>query len=472
MEGNFTAVTYDPRGNGVAVAGTAAGNVLRSSDAGWSFVDWSEDLPGARVDDLVVGADGVVWAALWGEGLWSRGPAGAWRRVMPAEVEIPVRRLGLDPMSAQNIWIAAAERGLWASTDGGRSWTRQDLGACRVAWDVAVSPTDGRAWVGCEDGRVVAGDRGEPFRALSPIGAVGDVRTLTWLASDAGVLVAGTSEGEVVRWSGGGVLSTNNPVAHASVLAGAVAPGGDRAAFLTTQGLQRTVDHGRHWVAGNLTGGHVDALALDRDGLTVAAWVHGRGILWSEDGGKRWDQRGAPRASGFPTQGDSVVTSRLEASTSDGSVRIRPEATDVTVLVRDGSALVLTPELEPRISGLVSHDRGKTWALAGKGAYQDARVEDAWGAWLRFDRRVRLAVAELGVTRLLVRDAAGAIRFVAGDRVGTVSEAGRVRVTGSLPPGLQTCFTDPGDPTVLYAGTATGVQVSADLGATWEPYVR
>src|SRR5215216_2954860 len=298
------AVAYGPGGQVACVfaAGDGVGHLWRREDDGGEFdpVKPPADLDSRRAGHswscaVDAGDPEVVWLGAAGLHRGARGPDGRWSWVdlaaRPAGDSLPPGQHAVvfEPGNPQALYVAN-DGGLFRSPDGGRSWRSLGVGlavaevdrlADHAAWLLAgagelgtLRYEGGEVWcpvgagapavtVGAElveaagGGLAVSADGGSTWVAVALPGVRGAVTALA--AAGAGRLLAGTSEGELVRLAradGGWVVAgTARP-----------RPG---------------------WVTGVATD-------PDRPGVAWAAWSGpGHGRVWrSEDAGATWADRG------------------------------------------------------------------------------------------------------------------------------------------------------------------------------------
>jgi photosystem II stability/assembly factor-like uncharacterized protein len=182
--------------------------------------------------------------------------------------------------------VAATQRGILMSPDGGRTWI-QDLERAGEIADLAVSPEDPDIVVAVsKSGCLRSDDGGEHWNQVSA----------AWTASPHTV---------------------------------AFAPSNDRVLFATTTGgLYRSTDRGASWrrVNGGLPHSDLTGIAISPDGRTlyVSDFTWG-GIFRSADGGRTWDR--------MPTDGlgsdrvwalgvDPAAPERVLAAPSAGGLHV------------------------------------------------------------------------------------------------------------------------------------------------------
>ena len=162
--GRVLDVVVDPkRRNGLYVA-TASGGVWHSTDGGMRFRSvWPDDLTQA-VGALDISRSGVLWAGTGeagpgggsitygGTGVYRSADGGKTWKNMGLKGSDRIGRVVVDPRNENVVWVAAngplytrgGERGLYKTTNGGKSWTRVLEGANDTtgAVDVQLDPTD------------------------------------------------------------------------------------------------------------------------------------------------------------------------------------------------------------------------------------------------------------------------------------------------------------------------------------------
>jgi photosystem II stability/assembly factor-like uncharacterized protein len=281
----LAAVRQDRLHGGVLVAPGLEGpwrtlaNGLAGRDVLALAVSGTRVLAGTDVG-LFVSDSGTAWQPL------SLAATGGARQPRVAEL------VALEP----DIWLAATDRGLQRTTDAGRTWEEQRLGAARAV--TALLRLDDGVVAATPLGLYRSTDAGRTWSFLSP--GPPDIRV--------GRLAA--SRGPVVLFAG------------------------------TPGGLFRSPDGGRSWWrCRGLRLSDITALAVSGDARTVLAadFVHG-GLFRSEDGGDSW--------SAVATEGlvpdrvwglllDALGPGTLVASTSTGGLHVlRPAAGTTPTLVQ------------------------------------------------------------------------------------------------------------------------------------------
>ncbi|MBV9240383.1 MAG: glycosyl hydrolase, partial [Acidobacteria bacterium] len=154
---DIEAVPNDPKTIYVA---TAAGGILKSTNGGtsWNFIFTNESV--SSIGDIAITPSNpsIIWAgsgeannrqsSSWGNGIYKSMDAGkTWKR-MGLENTMHIGRIVVNPhdpnivyVAAEgNLWGSSPERGVYRTTDGGRTWQQvlkvdDDTGASDVAID-------------------------------------------------------------------------------------------------------------------------------------------------------------------------------------------------------------------------------------------------------------------------------------------------------------------------------------------------
>jgi hypothetical protein len=146
---------------GTYAVGTRAGRVLRTSDAGVTWIDVSADLPSRAVNDLEFDPTdaNVLYAAVSGFGgphLFRTAnvlsPSPAWFTADGGIPDTPINAILVDPGSS-NILYAGSDLGLFKSDNGGSSWALQLNGLPKIAIFDLVANAETRALVAFTHGR-------------------------------------------------------------------------------------------------------------------------------------------------------------------------------------------------------------------------------------------------------------------------------------------------------------------------------
>lgn len=228
-----TAALVDPGRALTVLVGTADGEVLRSTDLGFTFT--AVRVAGAGITITSLESDpsgsGVLWAGTYGAGvLRSQDGGTTWLPAGKGTGPARVRRIALDPVRPDAVWVASLAGGLQRSEDAGGTWRKVDVG-CHVVYDVALDPVRSEVvTVGCEDGLVRRSEDGGQAWTTVDVGLKGDVLTVYPWKAKGGRLVLGTTHAEVAVKQDDGSWRVNRDDADT-----AMTSAGERAAVIARQ---------------------------------------------------------------------------------------------------------------------------------------------------------------------------------------------------------------------------------------------
>ena len=321
--------------------GGADGGVWKTTDGGltWRGV-WPSDAPGA-IGAIVIDPQDPrrVWVGTgepnlrndisYGDGLWLSTDGGARWRNVGLRGTWAIANVVVDPTNSKRVWVAAignpyrdgSERGIYRTTDGGRTWQRTlYLGPSSGASDVAVDPqhpnlvfagiwqfrrvpwsfssggpldgvfksTDyGATWRRVHGNGLPSGDMGRIGLAVAPLRQAQD-RIYAVIQSKAGVLWRSDDGGARWRLMSRDTLLDQRPFYFSRI---AVDPSNANHVFFSSEDLIETRDGGTTF--DDLTG----ALHQDHHGLWISH--NGRRLIEADDGGapisvdggRTWDWR-------------------------------------------------------------------------------------------------------------------------------------------------------------------------------------
>lgn len=162
--GRIADLAVNPTADNTVYAATAGGGVWRSTDAGVTFQRaWPNNLPQA-MGALAIGSDGTIYAGtgetnpggggivFGGTGLYRSTDGGQTWKFSGLRSAGAFGRIVVDPSDPKRVFAAAAgdlfnpggERGLYRSTDAGKSWKRVLRGdnATTGAVDITIDPAN------------------------------------------------------------------------------------------------------------------------------------------------------------------------------------------------------------------------------------------------------------------------------------------------------------------------------------------
>ena len=163
MSGRVSAVIGNPRNAKEMLVGFASGGLWRTVNAGvtWTPVFDHEKVSTVSALAMAPGDTSIVWAGTGeadsrnsispGGGVWKSTDAGKAWTFMGLEDTRQIGRIAIDPGDANVVYVAALghawgpnrERGLFKTSDGGRTWKNVNFVSERAGFvDVAVDPSD------------------------------------------------------------------------------------------------------------------------------------------------------------------------------------------------------------------------------------------------------------------------------------------------------------------------------------------
>ncbi len=167
MGGRVSDIAYDPKETATFYIALGTGGLMKTTDNGATFDAVFEHEPAAAIGAVVVAPSDskVVWVGTgesndrnsesWGDGVYRTADGGETWTHVGLEKSRMIARIVVHPTDPNTAWAAVmgdmwtfgGERGLYKSTDGGKSWARQlaapapydDRTGCG---DVALDPSD------------------------------------------------------------------------------------------------------------------------------------------------------------------------------------------------------------------------------------------------------------------------------------------------------------------------------------------
>ncbi|MGI8432045.1 MAG: WD40/YVTN/BNR-like repeat-containing protein, partial [Chthoniobacterales bacterium] len=313
MGGRVSDLALDPRNPAIFYVGLATGGVFKTSDNGVTFSPIFDKQSSLSVGAVAIAPSDsdVVWVGTgeandrnsseWGDGVYRSTDGGStWENVGLKESRA-IARIVVDPKNPQvayvaalgNLWKDGGERGLYKTTDGGKTW--------KLALK-APSPNDVRT--GCGD---VALDPANPqivyatlyARQRTPWSfAYGTVATN---GADVGGIFKSNDGGTTWKKCGGGlpnetgriglaVTPANPKVVMAIVQSDANGASDIRNIHSKAGGVFRSEDEGEHWTRQNDINPrpfYFSQIRID-PANDQRIYLLGMAVLASDDGGKNF----------------------------------------------------------------------------------------------------------------------------------------------------------------------------------------
>ncbi len=360
-------------------AGAASGGIFKSSDGGIHWQPIFDSVPVSSVGALAVAPSdpNVVWAGTGepfirstislGWGVFRSNDAGKTWTKMGLDLTGRIGRIAIDPRNSEVVLVAAMghaygpqqERGVYRTTDGGRTWTRtlfvnDSTGAIDVlidpsnprlvyaaTWQVEIH-TWGRQSGGAGSGIWKSTDGGVTWARLSkglPATAFGKVglaiansnprRVYALIETSDGVPFPGqpTERGELWRSDDAGdswqVVSFDRELAGRTqyYTRMSVAPDNDNEAYFLTANFVKTLDGGRTIIDPpfpEIPGGDHHDMWIDPTNAARMTVGHDGGISISTNRGKSWLQVQLPIAQIYHVTVDTRIPYYVYGNMQDG----------------------------------------------------------------------------------------------------------------------------------------------------------
>jgi photosystem II stability/assembly factor-like uncharacterized protein len=163
MGGRVHAIAVDPRDNAVIYVGAASGGMWKTTNKGTTWAPVFEGQADNTFGDIAISPvdSRIVWAGTgeqqnrqsssWGGGIYKSADAGATWTFLGLKSSASISKVIAHPSDANvayvaavgNLWKANAERGVFKTTDGGKSWQKiLYVDTLTGATDLVMDPRD------------------------------------------------------------------------------------------------------------------------------------------------------------------------------------------------------------------------------------------------------------------------------------------------------------------------------------------
>ena len=259
MAGRITALAVHPRNHKIFYVAGATGGIWKTVNAGTTFFPVWDDGPIASLGDIAIapGNPDIVWAGTGEEdsrnsvapgfGVYKSTDGGITWQSMGLEKTQHIGRIAIHPTNPDIVYVAAlgalwgtnADRGLYKTVDGGKTWTLSKFISDRAGFvDVAMDPRDPNVLYAASWERI---RKPSSFKSGGPGSAL-------WKTTDGGTTWAevrgsgfpGTMKGRITL----GIAQSNPDVVYAMVEADSVRGAKPQ---LLLSGLYRSGDAGQTW---------------------------------------------------------------------------------------------------------------------------------------------------------------------------------------------------------------------------------
>jgi photosystem II stability/assembly factor-like uncharacterized protein len=418
-------IIVDPKSPSVVYASACSG-IYKSDTAGKQFKK-VQGIPFSARRTRVLQQDpsnsSVVYAGTT-EGLWRTKDAGTtWSRISPPN--FVVNDVMVDPRNSQLVYVATDRTGILVSRDGGSTFRASNRGFSHRQVTAVLADNDdpGRLYVGMINNREYGGiymstNAGTSWTPLN--GGLGTRDIFSLRQTDAGALVAGTNQGVFtlernstewkpisvtliekvktvpvrVRKKGGPKTSERRDWIKGTISGRVVdvKTGESHWYAASSQGLYRSLDHGKSWTGGPVLA-HREFVSVDAvDKKVVAASPDA--VMLSEDGGNTWSELKLPNyvsrinAVTIGPKSDLWIVTHMGAfRTKDAGAAwehsmLGQPVSNLTYVTYDRRNSRLLAVASGKKEVFESRDGGDTWTLAASSHWPIRNIAVANGRML------------------------------------------------------------------------------------------
>jgi photosystem II stability/assembly factor-like uncharacterized protein len=475
---NVSTVLAGGRTSGTLYVSTGSGDIAVSTSEGKSWSRAASIPGGAEVRQIVQDPDSAErLLAATESGAFVSGDGGkSWTPLSVGPSGTGVRVIAIDPWATAVVYAGTEGKGMFKSTDGGKTWDEINASADLVltgsdVFDIGVdlSKPDFLFAAVSSYGIIASTNGGADWKGLTPEGSgPGSRPTRLLLRSDGhGTLIFGTTSGSIMKSTNGGNSWSPSRTGKSfdGILSLCALPGNPDGVIAGTEhGILVSSDFGSSWTP---EGGDLPAIPthVTASGTVsrVMLFAFGSeiGLRASEDGGRTW------RKSDLRIAGTTVSAiagdpagERIFAATGSLCMSYTPGNpgtwSDPGIGISGGPIRSLSAD--PAVPGLL-------YATTAAGLFNST---DYGAAWSQAPRSIQVAPFLYQAhptihTRVFMANDQGI--FVSTDRGRTWGQA---RPLGNrwVVHSLTFCPSNAG--TIIAASSNTGVVISRDGGFTWE----
>lgn len=275
QQAHIRSLAVDPGNPQNVYAGDTQGSIFASVDGGTAWKQQSSLPPGATISALAFDDSGKKLYAASAAGLYlSADGAKSWTKVagLPQDAYTSI---AFDLKKAQSIYVGSQQHGIFASTDGGMTWTAINTGlpTSLTVHGVVFDSDAHQLWAATDMGIYRSPDSGASWQALNsglPAGVtVYAVLPASTAGGTQGLVYAGTNKGFYLSHDNAAHWQTSQaPLTRISVYDIQIDYHTTTTVYIATNtvGILRSLDSGQNW------GGFASGLPTHQ---TVYAMIQG-----------------------------------------------------------------------------------------------------------------------------------------------------------------------------------------------------